>query len=154
MWEVKKGGNGTPGDEGLTDADDRFSWYNNDPSSNGGAEGFADNAGDMCFGYDETDNTTFCNTQAFAARVNNLALCGYADWRVPTRKELLTLVDYGQSIPMIDNNYFPSSGEFVWSATPLALESNSAWGVYFNYGNSFSIGRQNARQVRVVRGGY
>ena len=164
MWEVKKGGNGIIGDEGITDADDRFTWYNTDASSNGGDIGFANkgfesndvesNDSETCYGFDEEAPSTYCNTQNYAARLNTHALCGYADWRVPTRKELLTLVDYGQSAPMIDNDYFPSSGEFVWSSTPLALESTSAWGVYFNYGNSFSIDRQNSRQVRLVRAGY
>jgi len=154
MWEVKNGGNDIIGDEGITDADDRFSWYNNDASSNGGDVGFEDSGGDICLGYDEEDSSTFCNTQNFTTRINNHALCGYADWRMPTRKELLTLIDYGQNKPMIDSDYFPSSGEFVWSGTPLALESSSAWGVYFDYGNSFSIDRRNTRQVRLVRAGY
>ena len=154
MWEVKKGGNDIAGDEGITDADDRFSWYNSDASENGGDVGFDNNGSDVCYGYDEENSATFCNIETFAARLNQHALCGYADWRVPTRKELLTLVDYGQAPPMIDSDLFPSSGEFVWSGTPLALQSSSAWGVYFNYGNSFSIDRRNERQVRLVRAGY
>ena len=154
MWEVKKGGNDIPGDEGLNDADDQFSWYNSDASSNGGDVGFENSGGEVCHGYNEEISDSFCNIERFTIRVNHQALCGYADWRLPTRKELLTLVDYGQSAPMIDNNYFPSLGKVVWSSTPLALGVSSAWIVNFDYGNSFSIDRRNTRKVRLVRAGY
>ena len=154
MWEIKTGGNDEIGDEGLNDADDNYSWYNSDPSSNGGAVGFADSQGEVCFDYNSEETESYCNTEAFVARMNKFGWCGYADWRLPTRKELLSIIDYGSAIPMIDSNYFPTAGEFIWSSTPLALETSSAWGVYFNYGNSFSFDRQNARQVRLVRGGY
>ncbi|MFT6904862.1 MAG: hypothetical protein ACJAS1_001516, partial [Oleiphilaceae bacterium] len=147
-------GNGIIGDEGINDADDRFSWYNSDPASNGGVSDFANNQGEVCSDYDSDDPQTHCNTQAFTTRMNKQAWCGFADWRLPTRKELLSIVDYGNSRPMIDADYFPEVGQYVWTSTPLALGSVSAWGVNFNYGNSFSIDKRNARQVRLVRGGY
>lgn len=154
MWEIKTGGNGVIGDEGTNDADDRFSWYNSDPASNGGGSGFMNNQGEVCANYDANNPETFCNTQAFVARMNKVAWCGFADWRMPTRKELLSIVDYGNGRPMVDEDYFPEVGQFIWTNTPLALGSVSAWGVNFNYGNSFSIDKRNARQVRLVRGGY
>ena len=154
MWEVKKGGNDIPGDEGITDADDHFSWYNNDASSNGGDIGSINSGGEVCHGYNEEDSSSFCNIQSLTVRINEHALCGYADWRVPTRKELLTLIDYGQNAPMIDSDYFPSLGKVVWSATPLALGSSDAWVVNFDSGNSFGIRRSNTRTVRFVRAGY
>jgi hypothetical protein len=154
MWEIKKGGNDILGDEGLTDADDRFSWYNSDASSNGGDVGFINSGEEVCHGYNEEDSASFCNIESYTERVNAHALCGYADWRLPTRKEVLTLIDYGQGAPMIEGDYFPSSGKVVWSGTPLALKSSSAWIVNFDYGNSFSIDRRNTRKVRLVRAGY
>ena len=154
MWEIKTGGNSIIGDEGINDADDRYSWYNNDPASNGGGPGFMNNQGEICFAYDSENPQTHCNTQAFVERMNSNAWCGFADWRIPTRKELLSIVDYGNTRPMIDSDYFPEVGQFVWTSTPFALGSVSAWGVNFDYGNSFSIDKRNARQVRLVRGGY
>jgi hypothetical protein len=154
MWEIKTGGNSIIGDEGINDADDRYSWHNSDPASNGGGPGFTDNQGEVCSDYDSENPETYCNTQAFVERMNKNAWCGFADWRIPTRKELLSIVDYGNSRPMIDSDYFPEVGQFIWTSTPLALGSISAWGVNFNYGNSFSIDKRNARQVRLVRGGY
>lgn len=154
MWEIKTGGNGVIGDEGINDADDRYSWYNSDPASNGSGAGFMDNQGEVCSDYDSEDSSTFCNTQAFVDKMNKNAWCGFADWRLPTRKELISIVDYGNARPMIDSDYFPEVGQYVWTSTPLALGSTSAWGVNFDYGNSFSIDKRNARQVRLVRGGY
>lgn len=154
MWEIKSGGNDIIGDEGINDADNRYSWYNSDPASNGGGSGFMDNQGNVCSDYDSENPQTHCNTQAFVERMNKNAWCGFADWRLPSRKELLSIVDYGNTRPMIDSDYFPEVGQYVWTSTPLALGSTSAWGVNFDYGNSFSIDKRNARQVRLVRGGY
>lgn len=154
MWEIKSGGNGIIGDEGINDADDRYSWHNSDPASNGGGAGFIDNKGEACSGYNPDNPQTYCNTQAFVERMNKHTWCGFADWRMPTRKELLSIVDYGNSRPMIDNDYFPEVGRVVWTSTSLALGSISAWGVNFESGNSFSFDKRNAGQIRLVRGGY
>jgi len=150
-WEVKKGGNAIQGDEGLHDADDTFRWYNTDASSNGGANGFDNSGNNSCSGYADGDSSRYCNTQAYVARVNAEGHCGYGNWRMPSRKELLSLVDFGDVAPMIDRNYFPTGGVYVWSGTPLAFGNTSAWGVYFAYGNSFNLDRRNSRRVRLVR---
>ncbi|KZZ21443.1 hypothetical protein A3752_08975, partial [Oleiphilus sp. HI0081] len=154
MWEVKSEGNETPGDEGLNDADDRYSWYNTDASSNGGSEGFADSRGEQCFAYNEDEPASYCNTEAFVNRMNEAGWCGYADWRLPNRKELLSIVDYGNAKPMLDTDYFPSNAALTWTSSPFALGTSSAWGVNFSHGNSYSLDKRNVNQVRLVRGGY
>jgi Protein of unknown function (DUF1566)/K319L-like, PKD domain len=154
MWEVKQGGNDIAGDEGLNDADDKYSWYNSDSSSNGGAAGFADSKGEQCHAYDAERSASYCNTQAYVNRMNSAGWCGYADWRLPNRKELLSIIDYGNTKPMIDNGYFPSNAGLTWTASPFAIGDTSAWGVNFSHGNSYSLDKRNANQVRLVRGGY
>jgi hypothetical protein len=149
IWEVKTD------DGGLHDKDDTYTWYNTDPSTNGGADGFADAAVAVCFGYSGTDPVTFCNTEAYVNRVNAAGWCGASDWRMPTRKELEGLVTYDRSSPAIDLDYFPNAvSSSVWSGSPYAYVTIFAWYVGFSYGHSnYFDYRGIALSVRLVRGG-
>ena len=85
---------------------------------------------------------------------NNEELCGFNNWRVPTLKELTTIVHKGVHSPAIDSNYFPntkSSGS--WSSSPYASSSSYAWVVYFNYGGDDGGTRGYDYAVRLVRSG-
>ena len=129
IWEVKTD------DDGLHYKDDKYTWYNTDPETNGGADGYADAGGDTCYGYDESNEATYCNTQAFTARVNAVSLCGASDWRLPSRLELLSIVDYSRYNPSIDTDYFPNTASSVfWSSSPSAIFSDSALIVEFYEG--------------------
>lgn len=153
IWEVKQGGNGTRGDEGLHDADDTYNWYDTNPATNGGADGYADDDGAICYGYQSANSSTYCNTQAFVARVNAAGWCGYTDWRMPNREELRSIVDYSRTNPAIDTNYFPNTQFSYWSGSPNAYDSSSAWNVNFGFGYDGSNYRYNNLHVRLVRGG-
>jgi hypothetical protein len=61
------------------------------------------------------------------------ASLGGTGWRVPTIKELLSIVDFSQTAPpMIDPNAFPATPSAVfWSSSPLAGSSSYAWYVRF-----------------------
>ena len=71
-------------------------------------------------------------------------------WRLPTRTELLTLVDDTKYDPAC--SVFPDcpSGWF-WTSTPWAGSSSFAWYVYFTSGNvgHYDVGLYN--RVRCVR---
>jgi hypothetical protein len=50
-----------------------------------------------------------------------ICLCGYEDWRLPTRAELLTLVDDTRHEPAIDTAFFPTCrSNWYWTSTPAA----------------------------------
>lgn len=155
VWEIKaSAGNGIIGDEGLHDADDRFNWYDTNPATNGGADGFADDDGAICHGYQSGVSSTFCNTQAFASRVNQQRYCGFDDWRVPSREELRSIVDYGHYDPAIDTDFFPDSQSVVfWSSSADVYDSGYAWYVYFKDGFDYYGYRDYYDAVRLVRGG-
>jgi len=60
------------------------------------------------------------------------ALCGFSDWRVPTRFELAGLVNHNRESPAIDTAFFPNTPAwFFWTASPAALSSIGAWMVIF-----------------------
>lgn len=155
IWETKIGGNGIKGDEGLHDADDRYNWYNTDPTSNGGTNGYANDDGAICHAYDANNSTSYCNTQAYTARVNSTGLCGANDWRMPTKTELRNLVNLNQANPAIDTDYFPATrSSSYWSASPYASNSFRTWYVHFLNGFSYSdVARFGANHVRLVRAG-
>lgn len=154
IWERKKHSNSTRG-EGLHDADDRFNWYSTDTSNNGGSVGYQDDDGNICTGYASGSSTSYCNTQAFVARVNAAELCGANDWRMPDIDELHGLVNNDVYNPAIDTNFFPDldSVMHVWSGSPLARNSNFAQYLSFSVGSYYYGGRDDSRSVRLVRVG-
>jgi hypothetical protein len=93
-------------------------------------------------------------TQAGAASYcSTLGLNG-ATWRLPTAKELLSIVDIsvGAPGPTIDSSAFPSTpANFFWSSTPYAGTSGSAWYVGFDDGGTGYGVVSNTDSVRCVR---
>ncbi|WP_169446396.1 DUF1566 domain-containing protein [Leucothrix mucor] len=158
IWEVKQGGNGTVGDEGLHDADDSYTWYSTDTNNDGGFAGF-DDTSENCHGYYSGDATSYCNTEAYINRVNTQRLCGASDWRLPALEELRSIVSYDRVNPSIDTDYFPNTkNSGYWSSSlmassPYADLSDYASLVNFYSGNTLGRNEGSGYYVRLVRGG-
>jgi hypothetical protein len=74
-------------------------------------------------------------------------------WRLPTIKELQSIVDYRVNLPAIDTDALPGTGSFdrYWSVTTRADDNQEAWGANFsNGGNPFTV-KSYPRYVRCVR---
>ena len=159
IWEVKSD------DGGLRDQDWLYTWYYTDPNDNGGDAG--DAGGDTCGGTLETT----CNTEAYATAINAQALCGFETWRVPTARELTSIVNYAIPAlagegdpPMIDPDYFPNTlsqspdfgpASVYWSVDALAQVDFAifAWFVAFNDGAANFANKDLLASVRLVTDG-
>lgn len=80
---------------------------------------------------------------------------GGTGWRLPTVKELLTLVDNTLATgPLIDLTAFPNTpSTWFWTSTPTAVASTNAWLVAFANGSANAGPQANTIEVRCVRGG-
>jgi hypothetical protein len=75
-----------------------------------------------------------------------------SDWRLPTIKELLSLVDYERFSPAIDTAFFKAESSWYWSSTPGASSpADCAWYVNFYYGYAYVDGQLSTAFVRAVR---
>ena len=76
-----------------------------------------------------------------------------ADFRLPTVKELLSLVDLRVTPgPTVNQAAFPSTPpELFWTSSPSAGSSGSAWTVNFSDGNVAKADQGNSYRVRCVR---
>jgi len=149
IWEVKT-------TSGLRNMNHTYTWYSTNSTTNGGNAGALGT--DTCGGsLAAAPYNNQCNTQNYAAAVNAATLCGASDWRVPTRKELLTLMHAGATKPSIDTAYFPNSNTttwWTWTNSTYAVDPASAWFVGFDYGFSNAISKtHDGNVVRLVRGG-
>jgi hypothetical protein len=141
IWESKTNKDDKKNYNDPHDADNTYTWYDSNPATNGG---FAGTPGDG------TDTEDFINA------LNSAHFGGYSDWRLPTIKELDSIVnlDIPYPGPTINTTYFPNTvSSFYWSSTTSAYNTYVAWGVYFGYGGDLVDGKNCYGYVRSVRGG-
>jgi len=79
---------------------------------------------------------------------------GSAEWRLPNKNELASLLEQRCYAPAIDMRYFPNTpGGVFWSSSSLAYAPSYAWRVYFQYGGVSPFSKGDAIHVRLVRAG-
>ena len=144
IWQV-------PTDSGLTSVANRYSWYQPNPLLNGGHTGQQD--GGSC-------TNSQCDTDAFVQALNANSLCGFQDWRLPTRRELFSLADFSQPDPAIPDGAFPILpnyfNAFIWSSTTDASTVSvgfSAWAMYVSISSILSTPKGQNGSILAVRAG-
>ena len=78
-----------------------------------------------------------------------------AGWRLPTVKELFSLVDFGKAMSpapaMIDATFTGTQSAIYWSSTKVAGSPSSAWYVAFDDGRASNVDMSIVGYVRCVR---
>jgi hypothetical protein len=101
---------------------------------------------------------------AFTERVDYAGAVAHCDsrpetdgesWRLPTRIELVSLVDRTRN-PAIDERAFPETpADYFWSASPVPTAPGSRYSVYFGVGETaWGAEDQVAAHARCVRSGH
>ncbi len=144
-WEIKTE------TTGLRYFGSSFSWYEPDNAQNGGEAGIPN--GGIC-----TD--VACDTDSYVDAVNAMNLCGYNDWRIPSREELNSLLIYSPYRDIAaDIDYFPE--EYMggnpnyliyWSRTSKADAPTQAWVI--KEGAMSAWDKSMAAHIRLVRSNY
>jgi pimeloyl-ACP methyl ester carboxylesterase len=138
IWEIKRNLDYSANFTDPHDADNTYSWCDQNSSTNGGAVG-------TCGASD---------TQDFISQMNQINFGGHNDWRLPSIKELATLIDRGRVFPPIDpiiKNVVPS--DYYWTSTTHINNVSNAWTIYLGEGSIYEQGKTNAKHVIAVRGG-
>ena len=100
-----------------------------------------------CLG--RADNLTWPDAMAEADRIR---FADYADWRLPTLRELSSIIDHSCRSPAINLRTFPDTPtSWYWSSTRYAYQNTLSWGVYFDMGYQDYSGRYLPSHVRLVR---
>jgi hypothetical protein len=140
-WEVKT-------TSGMHSTYHTYTWYNSDGTRNGGNWGVTQ-VNLSCYDIHR------CDTESFTLDVQAAALCGFRDWRVPTRRELLSIINAGAYYPSQDANYFPNTSlamwEF-WSGTSAVADTGKAWWVSLVSGATGFYNKSETRPAILVRG--
>lgn len=94
----------------------------------------------------------------YVACLNSNSFLGKSDWRLPNRKELMSLLNWGQNNPATWLNiqgFSGVQGSYYWSSSTQAIGTSYAWGVYMgmDYGHVVNSSKGYSNYVWPVRGG-
>ena len=80
-----------------------------------------------------------------------LKLGGHEDWRLPSIRELQSIVDHSRYDPAIDP-VFSAKSSWYWSSSSYVFITDHAWVVSFHVGLVFHDVKSFPSYVRAVRG--
>lgn len=141
IWEVKTQA------PGLRNWQNRYTWFSPDESNDELDYRGLEDGGDCV--------DSLCDTWHFVASVNTEGLCGFTDWRMPTRDELFSISDQRRrsNPPTANLEFFPfTQADEYWTGFDYAMQFESAWAWSFFYGHDRVDWKRSPKFVRLVRG--
>ncbi|TVR02246.1 MAG: DUF1566 domain-containing protein [Desulfovibrionales bacterium] len=101
-----------------------------------------------------------CNTSNYLKKLNEMSLCGYQDWRLPDKKQLLSILDFG--VPrnnswetthpyiIIDTHRF---NQLIYTNSLYSRQHGSSWAIHYSTDSSMTdIGSSIFRSSDLVQG--
>ncbi len=79
-------------------------------------------------------SSTDCTWEEAKNYCNSLNYGGYNDWRLPSRNELATIINYKESELTINKEFFDFPSKSFWTSTFLANSMSNVWYVNFYTG--------------------
>jgi hypothetical protein len=96
----------------------------------------------------EHDNYAWQDAKDFCAKLG----ANGGGWRLPSLRELMTIVDVTRFDPAVDRSIFPDTpSELFWSSSPSTTPRGTAWGVNFTRGASAAASLDTKAHVRCAR---
>ena len=103
-----------------------------------------------------TESFTWADVFTRVSAVNTAELGGYNDWRVPNRKELMSLVHYGIDNPLgwLGLQGFANLQHIkpYWTSTTQTNSADNAWGINMGQGSMGVYAKTITHYVLLVRG--
>ena len=93
---------------------------------------------------------TWLDAKSHCNALNAISFGGFMGWRLPTMKEVQTIVEDGPN-PTIDPAFTGTKSEFYWTTTPSVQTPTKAYVMAFDYGYTDTLPMVEAHRVRCVR---
>lgn len=142
VWEVKSS------DGGMRDKNNSYSWFQPENEASPGQEHPGSTDKGRCSG------NTDCDTYSYIQAINEQKFCGYSDWRLPTKNEILSIVslEKNTSAVTINSHYFPEAlPSWYWTSLSNKNDPQYAWYVLFRNGITLNDLKENPKHIRLVR---
>ena len=96
----------------------------------------------------ESERVTYAQAEKLC---KELRLGNHNDWRIPTIRELLSIIDYKKYDPAILDGFSIGESSYYWSSTQYMGDPDKVWGIDFTDGAIDANGKAYDRRVRCVR---
>jgi len=111
---------------------------------------YGDTVSDNTTGLEWEDDETTSSVKMTWEKANNYCSQGNNVWRLATRRELSSLVDYSAYNPSIDDSFDNTASDYYWSIDTSIRDKNKAWVISFSEGVETTVAKSSSYFVRCV----